>query len=86
MVAMLRTGQPTPRLEDARLLRGAARFVDDLHLPNQAYGCVVRSTLAHARLRRVMTASAHAAPGVVAMLTGNDVAADGLGTLPNIIR
>lgn len=83
---MARLGQPTPRLEDSRLLRGVARFIDDLQLPNQAYGCVVRSNLPHARLRRVATDAALAAPGVIAVLTGADVAADGLGTLPNIIR
>ncbi|MSP89661.1 MAG: xanthine dehydrogenase family protein molybdopterin-binding subunit [Alphaproteobacteria bacterium] len=86
MTAILHIGDAVPRLEDGRLLRGAAQFVDDLNFPNQAYGCVVRSTKPHARLRCVATAAALAAPGVIAVLTGVELAADGIGTLPNIIR
>jgi len=73
-------GQSIPRFEDPRLLRGQGRFVDDLNLPGQAYMVVVRSPHAAARIRSIDVASAAAAPGVVAVLTGDDLAADGLGT------
>ncbi len=74
-------GQPIKRLEDARLLRGAGRFQADVRVPGQAHAVVVRSVHAHARLRAIDAAAARAAPGVLAVLTGEDVARDGLGTM-----
>ncbi len=73
-------GQPVPRFEDPRLLRGQGRFIDDVNLPGQAYMVVVRSPHAAARIRSVDVAAAAQATGVVAVLTGDDLAADGLGT------
>ncbi len=75
-------GQPVSRFEDQRLLRGGGRYVDDLALPGMAYGVVVRSPHAHARVLSVDTAAARAAPGVLAVLTGADWAASGYGDLP----
>ena len=74
-------GQPMPRVEDERLLTGRGRFVDDLNRPGQAHAVFVRSPHAHARLVAVDVARAKAAPGVLAVLTGRDYAADGLGGL-----
>ena len=74
------------RLEDERLLCGKANFIDDMHLPNQLYGCVLRSAVAHANLQELDTHKALRSPGVAAILTGMDVQRDGLGGLPNIIR
>ena len=74
-------GQSVSRFEDPRLLRGQGQFVDDNNLPGQAYAVLVRSPHAHARIRSVNTAPALAAPGVLAVYTGDDVAADGLGTM-----
>jgi aerobic carbon-monoxide dehydrogenase large subunit len=71
-------GKPVLRKEDARLLVGGGCYSDDVNLPGQAYACFVRSPHAHARIRRVETAAALAAPGVVAVLTGEDAAADGV--------
>ena len=71
-------GQPVPRTEDPRLLRGGGRYVDDINLPRQAVGYVVRSPHAHARMTEVATAAAARMPGVLAVLTGRDVEADGL--------
>jgi carbon-monoxide dehydrogenase large subunit len=71
------------RLEDPRLLQGLGRYSDDVSLPRQAYAVVVRSPHAHARLRAVTTSVALEAPGVLAVLTGADLAADGLGNLPS---
>ena len=72
-------GQPVLRFEDARLLRGLGRFINDVNLPGQAYAVFVRSPYAHANIRGIDTSAAAAAPGVVAVYTGHDVAADGLG-------
>jgi aerobic carbon-monoxide dehydrogenase large subunit len=62
-------GRSVPRLEDARLLRGAGRFVDDLDLPGLLHATFVRSPIAHGRIRRVDVAKARALPGVQAVLT-----------------
>jgi carbon-monoxide dehydrogenase large subunit len=77
-------GQPVRRREDFRLLRGAGRYSDDVNLPGQAHAVMVRSPYAHALVRRIDTRSASAAPGVLAVLTADDVLADGLKPLPNI--
>jgi carbon-monoxide dehydrogenase large subunit len=74
-------GQPILRKEDARLLVGGGRYSDDVNLPGQAYACFVRSPHAHARVGRVETAAARATPGVIAVLTGADAAADGVKPL-----
>ncbi|HZQ65460.1 MAG TPA: xanthine dehydrogenase family protein molybdopterin-binding subunit [Gaiellaceae bacterium] len=66
-------GRSIPRLEDDRLLRGAGRFVDDVDVPGQLWMRVVRSPFAHARIVSVDVSAARAAPGVVAVLGGEDV-------------
>ena len=75
-------GQSVRRLEDPRLLQGFGRYSDDVSLPRQAYAVVVRSPHAHARIRSIDAAPALTASGVLAVLTGADVAADKLGNLP----
>ncbi|MBS0219918.1 MAG: xanthine dehydrogenase family protein molybdopterin-binding subunit [Proteobacteria bacterium] len=72
-------GQPVTRFEDTRLLRGRGRFQDDVNMPHQAYCVFVRSPHAHARIRAIDVDAAAAAPGVVAVYTGKDYLADGLG-------
>jgi aerobic carbon-monoxide dehydrogenase large subunit len=74
-------GQPVSRFEDPRLLRGHGRYQDDFNLPGQAYAVFLRSPHAHARIRAIDAAAAAAAPGVLAVFTGEDVARDGLGTM-----
>jgi carbon-monoxide dehydrogenase large subunit len=74
-------GAPMPRIEDERLLTGRGRYADDVALPNMAFAYVVRSPHAHARILRIDTAAALTAPGVLAVLTGEDVARDKLGHL-----
>jgi carbon-monoxide dehydrogenase large subunit len=74
-------GQPVPRVEDPRFITGRGRYVDDIELPHQCHGVVVMSPHAHARIKRVDTAKAKAAEGVLAVLTGADVIADKLGGL-----
>jgi carbon-monoxide dehydrogenase large subunit len=75
-------GKPLTRKEDARLLQGAGCYTDDLNLPGQAYASVVRSAHAHARIRSIDAKRALAMPGVLAVLTGEDVARDGLKPIP----
>src|SRR5881296_4503065 len=74
-------GKPILRKEDARLLVGGGCYSDDVNLPGQAYACFVRSPHAHARVGRIETAAALATPGVTAVLTGEDAAADGVKPL-----
>jgi carbon-monoxide dehydrogenase large subunit len=75
-------GQSVRRLEDPHLVQGLGLYSDDVTLPRQAWGVVVRSPHAHARIRRIDVTKAQRAPGVLAVLTGDDLAADGLGNLP----
>ena len=72
-------GQAVRRVEDQRFLTGAGRYVDDIMLPGMCHGVVLLSPHAHARIKKVDTSKAKAAPGVLLVLTGADVAADKLG-------
>src|SRR5438552_1125441 len=74
-------GQPVPRFEDPRLLRGGGRYVDDMVLPRMVFGHVLRSPHAHARIRSIDTRAAKQMPGVLAVLTGADWKASGWGDL-----
>ncbi|MDR7482053.1 MAG: xanthine dehydrogenase family protein molybdopterin-binding subunit [Armatimonadota bacterium] len=67
-------GRPLRRLEDQRFLRGQARYIGDLALPGMLHLVVVRSPHGHAHLGAVETRRALAAPGVVAVLTGQTLA------------
>src|SRR6516162_1728642 len=75
-------GQPVSRFEDPRLLRGGGRYVDDMVLPRMAFGHVLRSPHAHARICAIDVSRAKSAPGVLAVLTGEDWRASGWGDLP----
>src|SRR5437667_10532449 len=75
-------GQPVRRVEDRRFITGRGRYLDDLDRPRQAYAVMLRSPHAHARIRAVDTAAALTSPGVLAVFTGEDLARDGLGTIP----
>ena len=76
-------GTALPRLEDARLLTGQGCYSDDFRLPDQAWGCVVRSPHAHARIVGIDAEAAKAMPGVLVVLTGADLLADGLQPIPH---
>jgi len=75
-------GQSVSRFEDPRLLKGGGRYVGDIVLPGMAFGYVLRSPHAHARIRSIDASRAKAAPGVFAVLTGADWQASGWGDLP----
>ena len=72
-------GQGVRREEDPRLLTGRGYYVNDVNLPNQAYVHILRSPYAHAEIQSIDITEAKAAPGVLAVFTGTDVAADNLG-------
>ena len=74
-------GARLPRIEDARLLTGRGRYLDDLVMPGQLYAVAVRSDVAHADLVLVDTARAQALPGVVAVYTAADLAQAGIEPL-----
>ncbi len=74
-------GAAVPRVEDERMLTGKGRYVDDMSMPGTCHACVVRSPHAHARLLSIDTTEAKASPGVLLILTGEDVIKEQLGDL-----
>src|SRR5215475_6281099 len=74
-------GQPVSRKEDPILLRGQGRYTDDINLPGQAHAVMVRSPVAHGRLKGVDAKAASAMPGVLVILTHADLEAAGFGPL-----
>jgi carbon-monoxide dehydrogenase large subunit len=75
-------GQSIKRREDARFLTGAGQYTDDVVLPGQTYGVFLRSPHAHARIKSIKLDKAKAAPGVVQIFTGTDLADAKVGGLP----
>src|SRR5215469_6255095 len=80
--AVATIGTPVRRREDFRFLTGGGTYTDDINRPGQLYAYIMRSPHAHARIGSIDTAPAQRAPGVVAVYTGKDMAADGVGGLP----
>lgn len=70
------------RREDPALLTGEARFVADLLVPGALHLALVRSTVAHGKIRSIDSAAARAMPGVVAVLDGSDLRSEWAGPLP----
>ena len=75
-------GESVLRKEDYRFLTGAGQYTDDIDLGRMTHAVFVRSPHAHARIVRVDKTAAAAAPGVIAVFDGDDVAADGVNGLP----
>ena len=75
-------GAAVRRKEDHRFITGKGQYVDDINRPNQLYAVILRSPLAHGKIKSLETDAAKAAPGVVAVFTGADMAAAGVGGLP----
>jgi len=80
------SGQGGGRLEDRRLVTGRGRFVGDLRPDRTAHAVVLRSPHAHATIVAIDRVAAAPMPGVLAILTGADVLADGLGPIPCVSR
>ena len=72
-------GSPVPRIEDLRFLRGRGEFVGDLALDDMLHAAILRSSVAHGRIRAIDTAAARALPGVHAVITAAEIA-----TVPRI--
>jgi carbon-monoxide dehydrogenase large subunit len=77
-------GQAMKRKEDPRMITGGARYVDDISLPGMLYAAIVRSPEAHATIRSIDTSAAKERPGMVAVLTGEELAGDFAGTMAAI--
>ncbi len=75
-------GAAVRRTEDRRFLTGRGRYTDDMNRPGQAYAWFVRSPVAHAKIKSINTGEAARSPGVLAVLTGEDLKADGVGDCP----
>lgn len=75
-------GKSVPRKEDNRFITGKGRYTDDIKQVGQSHAYFVRSPHAHADVVSIDVDEALSAPGVIAVLTGADVTADGLGGLP----
>ena len=76
-------GASVKRKEDARFITGRGRYIDDIVLTNMTYAYIVRSPHAHAKIKSINIDQAKAQPGVVAIFTGQDMEADGVGSVPN---
>src|ERR1043165_2255977 len=79
-------GRSLRRLEDQRFLTGQGRYVDDMDMPDQLHGIVLRSPHGHAAMDGIDTAAARAMPGVRGVFTAADLEADGIGALPCIAQ
>src|SRR5436309_1956790 len=79
-------GRSLHRLEDQRFLTGQGRFVDDMDVPGQLHGIVLRSPHGHAAIEDIDIAAARAMPGVHGVFTAADLDADGIGPLPCIAQ
>ena len=75
-------GSPVRRVEDERFLTGKGCYADDIKFSDTAYGYVVRSPHAHAKLRAIHTSAVETMPGILAVLTGKDVEREKIGSLP----
>lgn len=77
-------GHSIKRKEDLRFIQGKGNYVDDVNLPGMVYGQLVRSPYAHARIKSINTEKAKALPGVLAIITGEDLAKAGLAWMPTL--
>jgi carbon-monoxide dehydrogenase large subunit len=74
-------GQPVRRREDFRFITGNGQYTDDINRPGQSCAVFVRSPHAHATIRNIDIAAAAAAPGVLGVFTGKELASDKIGGL-----
>jgi aerobic carbon-monoxide dehydrogenase large subunit len=77
-------GDRMPRKEDGRFIRGKGHYVDDVRLPQMLHSAILRSPYAHARINSVDTSAALELSGVHAVITGNDLAEQGLAWMPTL--
>src|SRR6476659_6949776 len=77
-------GHSMKRKEDSRFIQGRGNYVDDVNLPHMVYGHMVRSPYAHAKLKSINTEAAKKLPGVLAIITGEDLAKANLAWMPTL--
>ncbi|HZK51869.1 MAG TPA: carbon monoxide dehydrogenase, partial [Actinomycetota bacterium] len=77
-------GQSIKRKEDDRFIRGKGNYVDDISLPGMLHMAILRSPFAHAKLVSIDTSAAAALDGVIAVITGADLAAHNLAWMPTL--
>ncbi|HEY4137890.1 MAG TPA: xanthine dehydrogenase family protein molybdopterin-binding subunit [Casimicrobiaceae bacterium] len=77
------SGKPVRRVEDADLLAGRGRFADDVSVPDQVFACFLRSPHPHARIESIDVKAAAAMPGVIGIVTGEDLVRSGIKPLPS---
>src|SRR6476646_5926242 len=77
-------GHPMKRKEDGRFIQGKGNYVDDVNLPGMVYAQMVRSPYAHARIKSINTDAAKKVPGVLAIITGEDLAKANLAWMPTL--
>ncbi|MBV8099661.1 MAG: carbon-monoxide dehydrogenase large subunit [Verrucomicrobia bacterium] len=79
-------GHPIKRKEDLRFIQGKGNYIDDVVLPGMVYGHMVRSPYAHARITAIRTEEAKKLPGVLAVITGEDLAKANLAWMPTLFH
>src|SRR5215469_13069324 len=79
-------GHSVKRKEDLRFVQGRGTYVDDVHLPGMVYGQMIRSPYAHARITGLHTEEAKKHPGVLAVITGQDLEKAGLAWMPTLFH
>jgi aerobic carbon-monoxide dehydrogenase large subunit len=79
-------GHPIKRKEDLRFIQGKGNYIDDVQLPGMVYGHMVRSPYAHARITAIRTDEAKKLPGVLAVITGEDLAKANLAWMPTLFH
>src|SRR5262245_13434405 len=77
-------GHARKRVEDARFIRGAGEYIEDINLPGQLWLDIVRSPYAHARIKGIDSSEALKVPGVAAVVTGKDLEGYGLAGMPTL--
>jgi carbon-monoxide dehydrogenase large subunit len=77
-------GHARKRVEDARFIRGAGEYIEDVNLPGQLWLDIVRSPYAHARIKGIDPSEALKVPGVAAVVTGKDLEGYGLAWMPTL--
>jgi carbon-monoxide dehydrogenase large subunit len=79
-------GHSIKRKEDLRFIQGKGNYIDDVQLPGMVYGHMVRSPFAHARITAIRTEEAKKLPGVLAVITGEDLAKANLAWMPTLFH
>ena len=79
-------GHSVKRKEDQRFVQGKGTYVDDVRLPGMVYGQMIRSPYAHARIIAFRSEEAKKLPGVLAVITGQDLEKAGLAWMPTLFH